>query len=619
MRRAAATFFAVTALAISAPAAEAQQYSFSVPEVTMECTINPDASVRIHYRIVFENSSFGHAIDVVDVGLPHDDYDTGAMSAWLDGTQIMRIARSTYIDTGVEVNLGLGIPAGGRGVFEFETTMPDMVFSDTTDDALASFRITPTWFDGNLVNGSTDIRIAIHLPPGIAAEEVVHQGTEFFNKADLGDHALVGFRFSEASFTRSHIVGISFPRRSMTRIIEITKWDLLVKWWEDNPQMRLMAGVLMFLVFMLFFMRFTGWTGWSVLVFASVSLGALFFFQPLFQLYAIPILIVGAALTEWRTQKRKRDYLPPIASVEGGGIKRGLTAPEAAILLEMPLGRVLSLVVFGLLRKGIVRQQNLKPLSVDIVDSIAAATGKKGRRKAAARAGLVIHGYEHAFLDALEANLGLSVNETDFVDAMRLLISHVAERVLGFDVDETRKYYRYQVQRAWTEAQSIGELDARTKKVDEKLEWLLMDDDYDDHFVTWGNTGYWYRPGWGYVHGHATGGALDAAGAIGDAAASVGGGALDHTTTSFGDVAAGFAGWTERVTGQLSNAIRPGDVRADGGAGVVDLSGADSVTGDVLKAFFEGGSGGGGGGGGGGCACACAGCACACACAGGGR
>ncbi len=513
------------------------------------------------------------------------------------------------------MHLGAGIGSGETGVFEFETTMPDLVFSDTTDDALASMRITPTWFDANLVNGTTDLRIAIHLPPGVDAESVLHQGTPFYNKADLGDHALVGFRFENARFTEEHLVGISFPREVMTRVIEVTKWDLLVMWWTDNPGIRAVTGLLMFLVMLLFFMRFTGFTGWSVFIFGSGAAGVLFWFSPEAQLYAIPGVILLSALLEWRTQKRKRTYLPPIASVEGGGIKRGLTAPEAAVLLEMPLGRVLTLVVFGMLRKGLIVQKGLKPLVVRPADAIRKSKSKKARRAAAAKAGLVIHGYEHAFIDAIEESRGLPVNDTDFGAAMKGLVEHVAERALGFDVEETRKYYRYQIQRAWTEAETIGELDMRTKKVDEKLEWLLMDDDYDDRFSSWGSAGYWYRPTWGY--GHVGGGGVDLGG-VADAAASAGGGALDHTQASFGDVAAGFAGWTERVTGQLSNAIRPGDVSASASSGVVDLSGADKVTGDVLEAFFTS-SGSGGGGGGGGCACACAGCACACACAGGGR
>ncbi len=598
----------------TAPAA-AQTYAFSVPQVTMECRVNTDASVRIHYIIEFENSSYGSPIDVVDVGLPHDDYRISNMRASLDGVETHAIAPSTYIDTGVEVHIGAGIPAGARGVFEFTTTMPDLVFSDTTDDALASIRITPTWFDGALVTGDTDLRIAIELPPGVNAEEVLNQGTPFYNKADLDDHALVGFRFEHTRFTEAHMVGISFPRRVMSRVVEITKWDLLVKWWEDNPKVRVIAGILMLLVSLLFFMRFTGFTGWSVFIFLAGVVGVLCYFAPLVQLVLIPVIPVVGALLEWRTQRRKRTYLPPIASVEGGGIKRGLTAPEAAVLLELPLGRVLTLVVFGMLRKRLLIQQNLKPLTVSIVPAIAQAKKHKARRRAAAQAGLVIHAYEHAFLDAIDDSRGLSVNEVDFGAAMKKLVEHVAERVLGFDVDQTKKYYRYQIQRAWTEAEAIGELDMRTKKVDEKLEWLLMDDDYDDRFSSWGTGGYWYRPTWGYVH---TGGGVDL-GSVADAAASAGGGAIDHTQTSFGDVAAGFAGWTERVTGQLSNAIRPGDVNAAAAGGVIDLSGADKVTGEVLEAFFSNSGGGGGGGGGGGCACACAGCACACACAGGGR
>ena len=604
----------VAFVALASPAPAAAQYSFSVPQVTMECTVNPDASVRIHYRIVFVNSFVGQPIDVVDIGLPHDNYDLNTMSAFLNGTEIRNIAPSTYIDTGVEVNLGLGIASQERGIFEFETVMPDLVFSDTTSDELASMRITPTWFDNALVTGATDLRILIHLPPGVAAEEVLHQGTPFLSRADLPDHAAVAFQFEGTRFTEAHLVGISFPRRVMTRVVTITKWDLFVKWWDDNPNARLVVGLLMLLGSLFFFMRFTAWTGWSVFTVLTVAFGVAFFMDSHAQLYAIPIFIGFFVLMEWRTRKHKRSYLPPIASVEGGGIKRGLTAPEAAVLLEMPLGRVMTMVVFGMLRKHLLVQEQLKPLHVVLSEDIAITTGKKARLKAAARAGKVIHGYEHLFLDALAANRGLGVTDADLGPAMKGLVEHVAERVTGFDLEETRKYYRYQVERAWLEAEQIGELDARTEKVDKKLDWLLLADDYPDRFGRWQRTGYYYRPMWGRpISGAGLGGPSVSLGGSGGGASA--GGALSHTQTSFGDVSAGFAGWTERVTGQLSTSLRPGDVTG-GGGGVLDLSGFDTVTGDILETKASG-SGSGGGGGGGGCACA--GCACACACAGGGR
>ncbi|MBI3923818.1 MAG: hypothetical protein HY318_20520, partial [Armatimonadetes bacterium] len=85
--------------------------------------------------------------------------------------------------------------------------------------------------------------------------------------------------------------------------------------------------------------------------------------------------------------------------------------------------------------------------------------------------------------------------------------------------------------------------------------------------------------------------------------------------TSLRDVTSSFAGWAEGVTSNVAGAIEPVSL-ATGQGGFVDLSGLDTVAGNVLEALASssGGSGGGGGGG-----CACAGCACACACAGGGR
>jgi len=45
-------------------------------------------------------------------------------------------------------------------------------------------------------------------------------------------------------------------------------------------------------------------------------------------------------------------YLPPKISIEGKGIKRGLTAVEAGILLEEPLDKILTMILFGLIKKN---------------------------------------------------------------------------------------------------------------------------------------------------------------------------------------------------------------------------------------------------------------------------
>ena len=53
-----------------------------------------------------------------------------------------------------------------------------------------------------------------------------------------------------------------------------------------------------------------------------------------------------------RKKRRKMEYLPPALAVEGTGVKRGLTAVEAAILLEAPLNKVMTMILFGLVKKG---------------------------------------------------------------------------------------------------------------------------------------------------------------------------------------------------------------------------------------------------------------------------
>ena len=602
-----------------APTVARAEYSFSIAKMRMTNVVQPDASVVIEYEIQFVNSPWGQAIDVVDVGLPHGDYDFATMEASIDGEPVDRIGDSSYIDTGVEVHLGLhAIGSGERGTFRFRAQMPNMVYNDTTSDELASFQITPTWFDSSLLEGSSELEIAVQMPPGVDPTAVVWHDVPFDRQAGYNDTALVGWTWPSTRLDGPHRVGVSFPIASMDRVVHITKLELLERWFEASIPVRIGSALIAFVIFAIFFFRWSDYTGFSVFLFVIAGASVAYFLSSNVQLYTLPLWLVLAGIMEWRLQRKRRVYLPPIVQVEGGGIKRGLTAPEAAVLLELPLGKVLTLVIFGMLKKGLLRQVGADPLRVE-VDRSFAGKDKAERRAAAAEKGVVIHRYENEFIDTLTLSAPhFAITEIDFSSPMRDLVEHVAERMIGFDLSDTQDYYRTIVTRAWEMAKGLGEVEQRQKHVDKNLEWLLLDDDWSDRFEGWGRSGYHYHPIWirtGPTYG-GTGASLPAG--LGGAAASGGGGGSAPT---FGDVAGSFAGWTENVTGQLASVISPTTLAADAGVGkgVVNLSGADRVTGDVLGAFFSGGGGGGGGGSGGGCACACAGCACACACAGGGR
>ena len=468
--------------------------------------------------------------------------------------------------------------------------------------------------------GKTDLTVGIVLPPGVTPEQVKHHaGEEFANKAVTGEGTLVTFHWPATRFTSAHLVGISFPITAMERVVRISRWQLLVESVEESEEARVILFAALFLLAAFGFFRFSGGTGFvvflgfiGVLGFASMNSAA-------FQILAVPGAIVGVAANEALRKRRKSKYLPPIAQIEGGGIKRGLTAPEAAVMLEEPLGKVLSLVIFGLLKKKVAAVESNDPMCLRVVADFElrgepGSTRAKRRRALAQKHGVALRKYEEPFLQVIEdGGYDTPLSSLDFTSALKRLIEITAARLEGFDLSDTQDYYREIIKRALIEAEStVPATEEAESTMDRSLEWILLSERPGDVFDR-----YHYRPPWRRHHGHYGGHGLP--GGIPGGKLPSGGGDKGWSPT-VGDAAAGYAGWAENVFGDLAGSILPGKIGESGG--ILDLSGVDRVTGEILAAMAEnsgGGSGGSSGGGGSSCACACAGCACACACAGGGR
>ncbi len=580
--------------------AHAQQYSFSIPRMILEVTPNADASVTLDYTIEFHCNDGGHPIDFVDVGLPHRDYSIANMSASIDGRPLDGIANSEYVDIGVEVPISPPIPPGQTSTFRFQTIMPDLVYQDTTDSSLASLRITPTWFDGELLTGTTNLLIVVYLPDSVNLDNVLYQlDRPFDRKMQLQGNKAVAWVFENTRVDREHMVGVSFPKDWMDRVVTQTPLDLAWKWWTESGTARVLVGLVLLVFFSIWYFRLTGGTGTCLFIPLIILIPIIWAVSPALELLAIPALGLLWLFGDRITAARKRSYLPPIESVPEGEIKRGLTAPEAAVLLERPLGEVLTLVIFGMLKKGLVVMTNDDPLTVEVPEHFQTTRGE--RRRVASKLGTVIRGYEQPFLDAFMERPGVPVPDLDLSKEMKNLVNQLVKRMKGFDVERTREYYESIVQEAWSEAHKIGEVERRDEYVDDNIGWLMLDPGYPRHFHTWGRSGYHYHPTWASSPGG------------GDSAPT---GPAVGGRTSFGDVAASFVGWSENVSGRLAQTLDPVSVGLVDGH-VIDLSGVDRVGMDFLESMAESSSSGGGGGGG--CACACAGCACACACAGGGR
>ncbi|MEX1248183.1 MAG: hypothetical protein WEA61_06835 [Anaerolineales bacterium] len=201
---------------------------------------------------------------------------------------------------------------------------------------------------------------------------------------------------------------------------------------------------------------------------------------------ALILSMLALRYVRLRRNRAATPYQPAVARIEGGGVKRGLTPPEGAVLLGRPLNVTLTLVIFEMLRKGLLRQIAAEPLTVALAEAIrtqgsglsAQARGER-RRKAAQAIPAALHKYEEPFLELIEASHGMPITELDFGVAIQPLIRYVAGRVRGFSLEETRAYYRLIIERAPREARSDGKLTFERQKVfDRNFGWVLLGDDF---------------------------------------------------------------------------------------------------------------------------------------------
>ncbi|RMG18001.1 MAG: hypothetical protein D6729_07790, partial [Deltaproteobacteria bacterium] len=520
------------------------------------------------------------AIYLPEGAMPPEEVEAdleGALSR-MRRVALPEIRPSSYIETGVEVPIPppFRIAPGAFGVFEFEAEVPDMIYSDTTDASMASMQFTPTWFDPGAVVGTSRLELAIVLPEGVRPEELRYHDVPYQKVASDGNRAIAYWRFDDTLLTGPHRVGLSFPRRAVDRVIEITAWDLLLRWWEARPGLRMVSAIVMLALLTFVYFRFTGRTGCVVWVLMMVGFPLWWSKSPAAHLGAAFAWLPLLGLMEWALRRRRQRYLPPIIHVEGGGIKRGLTAPEAAVVLERPLNEVLTLVILGLLKKGLVVRTGTGILRLHLHPDIAKAS-PDDRLAAAAAVGKTIHPWEQPFLDAIWESRGIELTAKDFKDALSSLIEHTADRMAGFDLEETRAYYRHIVQRAWAEARQLGTLpeERREAVLDRNVGWLFLDPEWESRWSE-SDTLAHYQPRWFGGVGTVRPGS--------ESTSPLGG----HVPRGQ-DVAASFAGWMEQQMGAVADALGPSAaVVSDGKAGVIDLSGVDSVTGDLFSNLASG-------------------------------
>ena len=557
-------------LAIPTPSL-AQDYSFTVDETTVDVWINPDGSVTLEYWLTFTCDHGAHPIDVVDLGLPTDDYSPSSVSATSRGHPVAYIEESDWVYWGVAIWLGPDgeiLPGETGTVHVVVDRVGGMIYEDSDDPQYASTEFIPNWFDGGAVHGTTDMTVGLHLPVGVQPDEGRwHRSpsgwpqTEPETYLDGDGRVLYVWYHTTADPDREYTFGASYPRVYVDESViqePPSTWELIGGTLDD--------------------------------AFACLRGSC-----PLICIGGIILVFVG--LSSYSQGRRKMKYLPPSMKVEGVGIKRGLTAVEAAILLETPLNKVLTMTLFGLLKKGAVTVLDDDPLKVEKNDPLPKE----------------LRPYEKSFLEAVNKNKTLS--EPKLRTMMVELVKSVNNKMKGFSRKESAAYYRDIVRRAWGQVESAGTNELKSKFFDEGLEWTMLDDEFDNRVGRTFRTGPVFLPPW-YIYYRPW-----APAPIRSGARTTGTRVPSPARPSTGRVqlpslpgSAFAASLVRGVQSTASNIVRSVTGFTGGVTNVTNPPPKPSASSRGARSFR-------GGGGGSSCACACA-CACAgcaCACAGGGR
>jgi len=523
--------------------AQAQDYGFSVDNNLVSVYIQEDSSTYIVYDVTFTCDPGARPIDIVDVGLPNDHYDLSSAAATIDGQPVSAIRRSEWLDIGVEVHLGGNqIMPGETGTLHLEINNPHMVYQDTQDEEYASARFYPHYYP-DFTHGTTYLQVTIYFPPGVQPNETRYHDQEFTRAYMDGDRPVMVWVNEQARPDQQYQFGVSFPKKYVREVYA-----------EPTVGLGEMLGGLFAALF-------------STLLPLTICGGVV--------LWIILGLVIGSA----RRRSRLMDYMPPLVSVEGMGIKRGLTAVEAAVLLEAPLNKVLTMILFGLVKKRAVTVVSETPLRLEKAEQLPEA----------------LHPYENDFLDAIKANGDL--HEKQLTKMMTGLIKELNQKMKGFHAKDTIAYYKDIVTRAWKQVEAAD----TPEVVDENLEWMMADEDFDQKMPQVFGERPIPMPIWWWAY----------AGAPRRAAAP---------RPSPGKAAPVPTGPRTVPGAQLANTVVS---RVEGISNTI-VRNVSAFTAGVTKVTHPApvrttSRGGGWGGGGGGCACACACAGCACACAGGGR
>jgi hypothetical protein len=548
-------------LALTYPVRADGGYYLEVTQLVVNVYWNDDGTESIDYLYAFNNNPSAGPIEFLDLGLPNSHYDINSIYGDVDGKKAI-ISKSDYQGSGNGVAVDLrpnSIQPGKSGkVHVFVGVVERVLYEDKDDSTYASADFIPNTINSNFVYGTTDLTVIYHLPPGVQPEEPKwHDAPSGFPSEpqtgfDNEDRITYTWRNKSASASTKYLFGASFPKKYIPEgtIVKQNIFDQLFVALGITTTMVAPCG---------------------------------------FTLLCVGGIIGIGVFTAKNASNRKLKYLPPKISIEGHGIKRGLTAVEAAILMEQPVDKIMTMILFSSLKKNAAEVVKRDPLEIKAIEPQPEN----------------LNTYEKEFIAAFQGEA--TAKRRALQDVMINLVKSVSEKMKGFSRRETSEYYKGIMTRAWEQVEAAKTPEVKSEKFDEVMEWTMLDRDFNDRTRDVFRTQPVFVPiWWGRYDPVFRSSTTTTA-----PRPSIGMPSVSMPKLPGADFAASIVSGVQNFSGKVVGNI------TDFTSGITNKTNPIPVSTYTSSSRSGGHSSGSSGGHSCACACACAGCACACA--GGGR
>lgn len=305
----------------------------------------------------------------------------------------------------VEVYFGSPMGANESASVLLLANVPNMIYKDAMNPGNVGLQFTPSYYNDASIRS---LRLAIVPPPGVNQTNIKTSETAYFTEVE-GEFAVYWEREGIPAGTVL-TYGISFPEEYAAK-----------------------AG-------------------------GDVNLGAAIFLVIIASLVALSVM----------RGRKKPHYDPPTIAVEALGPARGLTAVEAAVVVGVEPVRVLTMVLFGLLKKRLIRVKGTDPvLKLELVSKDIPP-------------GVSPRYYELDFIRSIKPEGEL--DEFILARCWLYLRDAVDKKVRGYSRADTVNYYKSVVNEAWGQVLQASTPELKGDLIDEKIEWLLLDSKYKERF-----------------------------------------------------------------------------------------------------------------------------------------